>query len=77
VRSTHPKNPPKHKFITPINVIINVPCGGATRNPTTIPRIPVPKNIIIRILRRKGVTYFMDRLFMDWQYYNLMNIHTY
>jgi len=59
--------------MTPINVISKVPCGGATRNPTTIPIIPDPKNIIIKILRRSGLTYFMDKLTANWQYYNLMN----
>ena len=40
--------------------------------PTTIPRIPVPKNITIRILSRNGLTYFIDVLFTISQYYNLI-----
>ncbi|MBS3925911.1 MAG: hypothetical protein KGZ34_04385 [Nitrosarchaeum sp.] len=58
--------------MTPINVISNEVFGGATFKPTTMPTIPVTKNIIIKTLSRKGLTYFMDRLFTIRHYYNLM-----
>lgn len=50
--------------MTPINVINNEVFGGATFRPTTIPTIPVTKNIIIKTLSRKGLTYFMDNLWI-------------
>jgi len=58
--------------MTPMNVISNDALGGATFRPTTIPTMPVTKNIIIKTLSRTGLTYFMDELLTIRHYYNLM-----
>ena len=65
VRKIHPKKPPKDKLITPMNVISNEESDenpGATVRPIIIPKIPVPKNIIIRTFSLNGLMYFIYRL---------------
>jgi hypothetical protein len=44
---------------------------GAIVNPITIPKIPVPKNIIIRTFSRRGLMYFIYKFFNILQYYKL------
>jgi len=73
VRKIHPKNPPKDRLMTPIKVINNEESEekvGATVNPIIIPKIPVPKNIIIRTFSLSGLTYFIHK-FSGSQYYKL------
>ena len=74
MRKTHPKNAPNDKLITPMKVIIIEESEdklGATVNPITIPRIPVPKNIIIRTFSRNGLMYFINKFFNIRQHYKL------
>ena len=73
VRKIHPKNAPNDKLITPIKVIIKEDSEdklGAIVNPITIPRIPVPKNIIIKTFSRKGLMYFIYKFLV---FFNIIN----
>ena len=52
-------NPPRHKLMTPMKVIIKETCDGCER-PTIIPIAPTPKNINSRTLSFFGGTYLID-----------------